>query len=136
MLLEHSLRRCNVGGFRGHIMLTCPCNVYPLTPHFYIVKLGFTVVYIVFLIFALKHRIPTIYVTIFHLKIIVFRAVKKLHARVKVMIFFWGGGGGILRFFLGGGALLLLYRTYTVHIVETLTGYHTADLHICFRLSK
>ena len=31
------------------IMQTCPCNVYPLTPHFYIVKLGFTGVYIIFL---------------------------------------------------------------------------------------
>ena len=31
------------------IMKTCPCNVYPLTPHFYIVKLGFTGVYIIFL---------------------------------------------------------------------------------------
>ena len=30
------------------IMLTCPCMV-PLTPHFYIVKLGFTGVYIIFL---------------------------------------------------------------------------------------
>ena len=38
------------------IMITCPCNVYPLTPHFYIVKLGFTGVFIFFLIFALKHR--------------------------------------------------------------------------------
>ena len=38
-------------------MLTCPCNVDPLTPHFYIVKPGFTVVYIFFLIFALKHRL-------------------------------------------------------------------------------
>ena len=35
-------------------MITSPCNVYPLTPHFYIVKLGFTGVYI---IFALKHRL-------------------------------------------------------------------------------
>ena len=24
----------------GIFMITCPCNVYPLTPHFYIVKLG------------------------------------------------------------------------------------------------
>ena len=31
-------------------MLTCPCNVYTITPHFYIVKLGFTGVYIFFLI--------------------------------------------------------------------------------------
>ena len=28
------------------IMLTCPCNVHPLTPHIYIVKLGLTGVYI------------------------------------------------------------------------------------------
>ena len=34
------------------IMLTCSCNLHPFTPHFYIVKLGFT-----FLIFALKHRL-------------------------------------------------------------------------------
>ena len=38
------------------IMITSPCKVYPLTPHFYIVKLGFTGVYIIFLIFAPKHR--------------------------------------------------------------------------------
>ena len=31
------------------IMLTYWCNVDPLTPHFYIIKLGFTGVYIVFL---------------------------------------------------------------------------------------
>ena len=28
------------------IMKTSPCNEYPLTPHFYIIKLGFTGVYI------------------------------------------------------------------------------------------
>ena len=32
-----------------HIRITCPCNVDPLTPHFYIVKLGFTGVNIIFL---------------------------------------------------------------------------------------
>ena len=36
------------------IMITGPCNVHPLTSHFYIVKLGFTWV---FLIFSLKHRL-------------------------------------------------------------------------------
>ena len=36
------------------IMLTGSCNVYRLTPHFHIVKLGLTGVYILFLIFALK----------------------------------------------------------------------------------
>ena len=32
-----------------HITKTSPCNENALTPHFYIVKLGFTVVYIIFL---------------------------------------------------------------------------------------
>ena len=32
------------------IMLTCLCNVYPLSPHFYIVKVGFTGVLIIFLL--------------------------------------------------------------------------------------
>ena len=36
------------------IRITDPCDIYPLRPHFYIVKLGFTGVYII-LIFALKH---------------------------------------------------------------------------------
>ena len=31
------------------IMQTCPCNEYPRTPHFYIVKLRFTGVYLIFL---------------------------------------------------------------------------------------
>ena len=31
------------------IMLTCQCNADPLIPHFYIVKLGFTGVFIIFL---------------------------------------------------------------------------------------
>ena len=39
-----------------NIMQTCPCNEDPLTPHFYIVKLGFTGVYF-FLNFAPKHRL-------------------------------------------------------------------------------
>ena len=30
------------------IRITCPCDLYPLTPHFYIVKWGFTGVYIIF----------------------------------------------------------------------------------------
>ena len=74
--------------FAYYIAKTSPCNEDPLTPHFYIVKLGFTGVYI-FLIFAPKTyimgtRVPTIYVlgknkkniTFFHLKIIDFIAVK------------------------------------------------------------
>ena len=33
------------------IRITCPCNVYPLKPHFYIAKLGFVGVYLFFLFF-------------------------------------------------------------------------------------
>ena len=32
------------------IRITCPCNEHPLTPHFYIEKVGFTWVYIFFLL--------------------------------------------------------------------------------------
>ena len=69
----------------------CRCNFDPLKPHFYIVKLGFTGVYIIFLIFAQNIRlwvlvrnasptIPTIYdlsrntknIRIFYRKIFLF----------------------------------------------------------------
>ena len=89
-------------------MITCPCNVYPLTPHFYIVKLRFTGVYI---IFALKHRLRVLVRTAsneavltcahnlclsknkknikyFELKIIIFTSFKNLciiHGHVCVM---------------------------------------------------
>ena len=39
------------------IMKTCLYNSDPLKPHFYIAKLGFTRVYIIFLISAQKHRL-------------------------------------------------------------------------------
>ena len=32
-----------------HITKTCPCNIYPLEPHFYIAKLGYAGVYLFFL---------------------------------------------------------------------------------------
>ena len=39
------------------ITKTCLYNFDPLKPHFYVVKLGFTGVYIIFLISAQKHRL-------------------------------------------------------------------------------
>ena len=39
------------------ITRTCLYNFDPLKPHFYIVKLGLTGVYIIFLISAQKHRL-------------------------------------------------------------------------------
>ena len=39
------------------ITKTCLYNFDPLKPHLYIVKLGFTGVYIIFLISAQKHRL-------------------------------------------------------------------------------
>ena len=41
----------------SHCTKTCLYNFDPLKPHFYIVKLGFTGVYIIFLISAQKHRL-------------------------------------------------------------------------------
>ena len=39
------------------IRKTCPCNEYPLKPHFYLVKLGYAGVCIpIFLIFGPNHR--------------------------------------------------------------------------------
>ena len=38
--------------FKKHITKTCLYNFDPLKPHFYIVKLGFTGVYIIFVISA------------------------------------------------------------------------------------
>ena len=86
---------------RKPITKTSPCNEHPLTPHFYIVKLGFTGVFF-FLIFAPKHRLwvhvrtASIYVLskirknfkTFHLKMNIFTAMKYcciLHGRVCVM---------------------------------------------------
>ena len=40
-----------------YITKTCLCNFDPLKPHFYIVKLGFTGVYIIFLISTQKLRL-------------------------------------------------------------------------------
>ena len=40
-----------------YITKTCLYNVDPVKPQFYIVKLGFTAVYIIFLISAQKHRL-------------------------------------------------------------------------------
>ena len=70
----------SIGGYYGstcevdrswNITKTCLYNFDHLKPHFYIVKLGFTGVYFIFLIFAQKHRLwvlvrtasprPTIY---------------------------------------------------------------------------
>ena len=51
---------CNGYTFHGHITFitkTCPCNVYPLEPQFYIEKLGFEGVYLFFLIFDPKHTL-------------------------------------------------------------------------------
>ena len=44
----HCLQRQGISG----IMKTCLYNFDPLKPHFYMVKLGFTGVYIIFLISA------------------------------------------------------------------------------------
>ena len=42
---------------RENITKTCLYDIDPLKPHFYIVKLGLTGVYVIFLISAQKHRL-------------------------------------------------------------------------------
>ena len=48
MLFLIFLLKTNIVGTRN-ITKTCPCNVYPLGPHFYIAKLGCAGVYLFFL---------------------------------------------------------------------------------------
>ena len=56
--LLHSYRRSlKVRQCYYNITKTCLYNFDPLKPHFYIVKLGFTGVYIIFFISAQKHRL-------------------------------------------------------------------------------
>ena len=104
-------QKTNEKYFRTHINVhssspirkTCPCKVYPLEPHFYVAKLGYAGVYLVFLFllqnidcgYSLEH-VPTIYVLSknkknikkFLLKIFIFYNFKNtciLHGRVFVM---------------------------------------------------
>ena len=57
--IENQYLICYVrrSGIRMLITKTCLHNFDPLKPHFYIVKLGFTGVYNIFLISAQKHRL-------------------------------------------------------------------------------
>ena len=80
------------------ITKTCLYNVYPLKPHFYIVKVGFTGVYIIFLVSAQEHwlwvlvLVPTIYVLsrnmknirVFYLKISSFKRWNFLYICIGV----------------------------------------------------
>ena len=95
----------NTPGFSKELYTTCKIdltktrlyNVDPLKPHFYIVKLGFTGVYVILLISAQKHRlwvlvrtasprrfkrVPTIYVLSRNMK-------KYQNFYLKIYFFFW-----------------------------------------------
>ena len=73
--------------FQNTIPKTYLYNFDPLKPHFYIVKLGFTGVYIIFLISAQKHKLwvlvrtasPTIYVLSRNMKNIRFFYLNNCH---------------------------------------------------------
>ena len=52
---KHNVCRQQVASLAADIMKTCLYNFNPLKPHFYMVKLGFTQVYIIYLI-LLKNR--------------------------------------------------------------------------------
>ena len=92
--LRHpSFTACSRGdGVNLHLrvcMMTCLCNVDPLAPNFHIAKLGLTGVYIIFLFFLLNIEYGYLLelpqsmflakfrkISFFHLKIIIFVAVK------------------------------------------------------------
>ena len=46
---ELSILKVETNSPQTNIRKTCPCNVYPLIPHFYIAKLGYAGVYLFFL---------------------------------------------------------------------------------------
>ena len=51
------IEKCNVNIIQKlgqSIRKTCPCNVYPLESHFYIVKMGFAMLYLFFLFLILN----------------------------------------------------------------------------------
>ena len=59
ILLRHNMHKMSSKKktFFRFITKTCLYKIDPLKPHFYIVKLGFTGVYIIFLISVQKHRL-------------------------------------------------------------------------------
>ena len=58
--VTHVAAQCHKKSFMPNLHFITKTNLYnfdPLKPHFYIVKLGLTGVYIIFLISAQKHRL-------------------------------------------------------------------------------
>ena len=55
--VDKKIAVCACAGTKHNIMKIYLYNFYPLKPHFYIVKLRFTGVYITFLISAQKHSL-------------------------------------------------------------------------------
>ena len=53
-LLVYIFPECINTIYEINFMLSCPCNVDPLTSHFHIVKLWFTRVYIIFIFLLLS----------------------------------------------------------------------------------
>ena len=54
-LIVHLVFPASGFGVAMSIRKTCPCNEYPLKPHFYIAKLGYAGVYLFFL-FLLQNK--------------------------------------------------------------------------------
>ena len=76
---------------RSNITKTYPYNFDPLKSHFYIVKLGFTGVYIIFLISAQKRRLWVLVRTSTHNLCFWPEIVKNIRIFIRKPIFFFGG---------------------------------------------
>ena len=106
---------------------TCLYNFDPLKPHFNIVKLGFTGVYIIFLISAQKHRLwyslepprrggsneypqSMFWAEIRKISVFFFFWEFSDFQGFFFFIFFWGGGGG------GGRGVVVFFRWNFLYI--------------------
>ena len=74
-----------VGGRNG-ITKTCLYNFDPLKPHFHIVKMGFTGVYIIFLFSAQKHRLWVLVRTASFLRVTTINDLSNNMKNIKVFI--------------------------------------------------
>ena len=112
-----------MSGWKICITKTCLYNFDPLKPHFYIVKLGFTGVYIIFLISAQKHRLWVLVRTALSRRFLRLPTIYVLNRNMKN-----------IRFFLSENFQFLevnfsTYLNRRVFVMEWMNGQTYTDRH-------